>query len=255
MDLCTFYMVSIKKIRSCRVYHSRLVGKRMKAHTIICIVLLAAACTLECATITVRLRAYPNAEKIVQKLKKPGKIAQYTVEGLVNHNMVTGIFATYAGFLEASNSYGYIVFERKHNQPVVYLLVTKHITPIVMFEQTIQHWKLIPEISAQFYKIERITDADTELTYWQVEQADIPKDNVIPLETIIIIAQPKHIYVPTGITLTDTGPNLLLPNVYTRKGIKIINNSLYILNLAHLFGQVHVTHDKKATYYALQPQE
>lgn len=209
------------------------------------------------ATLTLRIRSYPDAHRTVKKLKKAGNIAKQHLNGLgtANSSPIVGIFATYAGYLEASNVHGDIIFTRKHNQPKLNLLITPQITPVVMFEQTIQNWQLIPTVQAQLYTIERETDENTQLTYWNVQEKELPEDNTIPLETIIIIAKPKHMVMPTGITLTDTSTNLVLPHVYTRKGIDIVGNSLYILNLSHLFGQVHVMHDKKETRYALQPTD
>lgn len=206
------------------------------------------------ATITVQVRAYPDVH-FVKNLTKPDKLASHTLNRIGKNTHNAGIFGTYAGFLEASNPHGYIVFPRKHTNPSLKLLLTNRITPIIMFEQTIQHWQLIPNEDAQLYTIEKTTDPDTQLTYWNVTKAELPEDNVIPMETLIIVAQPQHIYVPTGITITDDGPNLILPPIYTRKDINAVDNSLYMLNMAHLFGQVHVTHEKKDLYYRQQPKE
>ncbi|HEV2916566.1 MAG TPA: hypothetical protein VGW78_02365 [Candidatus Babeliales bacterium] len=206
-----------------------------------------------CATITVPFRPYPHIRKTIYQLKKTGTISHIKLSSLVNPWQVAGIFATYAGYLESSDHFGYIIFPRKQVQPVLHVLIAHKIEPIVMFEQTISHWIIVNGSPAAMYRFERISDSDIGLTYWNVQQEQLPPDNAISLDTLIIIAHPDNIYIPLGITLTDAGPNLFLPTFYTRKNIKVTDNALYMLDLAHLFGQVHLAHIKKPMYYAIQP--
>lgn len=192
--------------------------------------------------ITFFLRPYPAEESTEQaqdtanKLEYPKKLARHHIEGIVERNPIAGIFSTYAGFIEASNVNGQILFPRKHTQPKVNLIITNKLTPIMMFSQTVHHWELEEIAPAAMYTIERKQDEETNQFYWDVQEAKVPKDYIIPLESIVIIAKPHYIYVPTGITLTDDSPNLVLPNIYVKRGINIIANSLYMLNLMHLFG-------------------
>lgn len=223
----------------------------MKIYTLIILSFVLIPCNLKSSTITLRIRSYPTTENIIKNLKKPGIIAHHTLQS-IHHGPITGIFATYAGYLEASNSDGFITFPRKNTVPKLNILITPQITPIVMFEQTIQNWQIIPGIPARWYSIERVTDTETSLLYWQIQEAPTPSDLFIPLDTIVIIAEPQNIYFPVGITLTDGGPNLVLPSIYTRPELHIIENSLYILQLAHFFRPAQVLHVKKELYYAEQ---
>ena len=166
-----------------------------------------------------------------------------------------GIFVTYAGFLETSDANGYVLFPRKHTEAKIYVLITKQITPTVMFEQTVQHWTASGHMPKKMYLFEQKTDPETQLIYWNVSPASLPEDFVIPLDTIIIITDPSYVTVPEGVTLTHEGQNLLLPTIYVRKEIPIIENSLYILQLAHLFRPSQIIHTQKETYHALQLHE
>jgi hypothetical protein len=224
----------------------------MRVRIFIGICCLSIANSLFCPIITLTIRSYPNMHKTIRRLKKAGGADHMKLSHMVNPSQTAGIFATYAGFLEASDHFGQIIFPRKQTNAELYMLITNHITPTIMFQQTVAHWERAPNTPAHMYKYTRISDPETNLVYWKVEEAPLSESLLIPIETLVVMAHPKNIFVPIGITLTDGGTNLLLPPIYARKGIDIINNSLSVLNLAHLFGQVHLAHTKKASYYASQ---
>ena len=199
--------------------------------------------------ISLFIRPYPQAHITAQKIKKTGKIARHTIEGIADYQIPAGIFSTYAGYLNISDLDGQIVFPRKHTKPIIQLIITTRITPILMFEKTIHHWELVPGVPAQMYTFKRTFDEETKTFYWEVEPTKLPEDNIIPLSALIIFAKPRYFYIPTGITITDDSPNLILPTIYARKGIKITNNALYVFNLSHFFGQVYYRYKKQPKLY------
>ncbi len=205
--------------------------------------------TLASPVITFFMRPYPNAEKMIKKMKKPGKIARYTIERLADYSLSAGIFSTYGGFIQISNSNGQTTFPYKHQDPMVYLIITQKITPITMLDLMIDHWELVAGTPAAIYTIERKEDKETKTFYWDIKESQLPEDNKLPLKSLVIIAKPKNIFVPTGIALTQDNPNLLLPDIYVRKGIKITHNALYILNLRHFFGQLRNSYKKEETRF------
>ena len=72
-----------------------------------------------------------------------------------------------------------------------------------------------------------------------MKQVQLPDDSQItPLNSIVIIAKPKHVYVAQGVTLAQESANLILPTMYIKKGISINRNALYMLNLAPFFRPV-----------------
>jgi hypothetical protein len=211
--------------------------------------------------ITMFLEPYPllpetsDAQLFVNKLKKPGKIAKMQLKTVNSSPDIKGIFATYGGFLDMSNYNGQISFPKKHITPMVYILITEKITPVMMAGSTIHHWEIEQNTDAKMYKAERLHDESEETYYWLVQEVPLPKDNRIPLESITILAKPKNIFVPEGVTLTQDTPNLIVPSIFVKKGIKINTNALYILNLRQFFGQLYPIYKKEPTSYLSQIRE
>ncbi len=203
--------------------------------------------------ITFFFRNYPDAQlaqQTMNKLRRPDGIAKQQLHNLMNHNRVSGIFATYFGFLNTSNQTGQIIFPRKQSKATFQIIVTNKITPIMMFQSTVSHWELEPGTPAEFYTVELKEDENTKLSFWQTKKAPLPQNNYIPPETsIIIIAKPKNVYVPTGIRLTHPSANLILPDINIKKGVNSIRNALYILNLSFLFQPIDLLYKKEKTKY------
>ncbi len=188
-------------------------------------------------------------KKMGNKLEKLGKIAKYTHEGLAHGTIIAGIFSTYAGYITTSDINGQTAFPRKQEQKTINMLVTNQITPIVMVGNTLAHWKLEEGTPARMYSLALKQDEKTNLHFWQTQKVDLPKEDIIPLDTIIILAKPKNIYLPEGATLSAESPNLVLPNVYVKKGVKIAKNALYIMNIMRYFGPVNYLYQQKPTNY------
>src|SRR5579862_4552201 len=175
--------------------------------------------------ITLFLSPYPvtseneTGQTMSDTLKNPGKIAHHSLHGVLQKNIISGIFATYGGYLTTSDNNGMLSFPRKHENPTINILITQQITPSVMTENTLHHWELEAGVPAKMYTATRQQDTVADLFYWDVQEAPLPEDNRIPLDAIIIFAKPKHIYVPIGITPTKNKPNLILPDIFVKKGI------------------------------------
>lgn len=186
----------------------------------------------------------PEAEKAMNKLKKPGHISKLGVKHLGTNPITKGIFSTYAGYLGMSNHDGQTTFLRKHIKPVIYLLITNKITPMMMAGKTIHHWTIEEKTAAKMYKMEQLHDEAEELFYWLTEEVPLPENGIVPNESITILAKPQNVFVPEGITLAEDSPNLILPTIYIKKGIKTNTNALYILNLRQFFGPLHTAYKK-----------
>lgn len=206
--------------------------------------------------ITMFMVPYPMdnaaAQKAAAKLRKPGKIAQRKLEGSFQVNSVAGIYSTYAGFIEVSNAIGQTTFPRKHTKPYIYMLVTPRITPIIMFEQTVNHWELDKQTPAAMYSYERTYDKETDLMFWEAKKEALPENNQVPLESIVIFAKPEYVHIPLGITLTRESQNFILPDIFIKKGISYAKNAMFLLYLIHLFGPIHPNEVKSPTRYSSQ---
>ena len=171
------------------------------------------------------------AAKRAEKIKIPGKMQKYTLRAITKSHLTAGIFCTYGGYITTSDLNGQVIFPRKHSEPKVTIVVTRSITPIIMLENTVHHWEIANRDVTKMYEIERKYDAATRAYFWDTKEVKIPTDNIISEDSIVIIAYPKHIYIPSGITPTIKDPQLLLPNIYIKNNIEKLTNSLYIFNI------------------------
>jgi len=179
------------------------------------------------------------ADKKSKKLQQPGKIAKYTLRSILKTNTASGIFCTYKGQLAISNSNGQVNFVRRQEEPNLQLLITPRIEPFLKKQQIIDHWELERNVPAELYSISLMKDKDTEISFWNIEKVDPIPDKTIDLDTIIIFAEPSHIFVPEGISIVRRSPQLILPDIYVKKNIDKLSTSLYVLNLKRFFQQIH----------------
>lgn len=209
--------------------------------------------------ITIFFRDYPAAQTEDDAaysshhiFGSPKKFARTQLEGTVCRNLKAGIWGSYAGFLELSNADGQLTFPRKHGEPMVLLIITQRITPIIMFEQTVHHWELMPSVPHAIYRYERLQDDETGRYYWNVTQVPSLPNPTIPSDAVILLAKPEHLYIPTGITLTHESPSLILPSIYVKRGFNLASNTLYLLNINHLFNHARMKEKEEATRLTTQ---
>jgi len=205
--------------------------------------------------ITLFIRPYPGdqafAQEMANRLQNGKKFAKRQLYCIANQCAQAGVIATYAGYLRVSNSSGQIIFPRKHEQPLIYLIVTDKLVPITMIANTVHHLQFDPSADVALYKVEQKYDEQINQYYWDVTTIKKTSD-IVPLEALVIISKPKNVIVPTGVTLTTESPNLILPDIYIKKDVNPINNALYMLNLAHLFSQASVKYKQEAKRYLQQ---
>jgi hypothetical protein len=210
------------------------------------------------AQITFFFRPYPefaftdeDTAKTCKKCANPDYSSRQVIKGLIDQNLVSGIYATYGGFIASSSADGQIAFPRKHEAPLVHLVETTRITPITMNSTTIAHWQLEDKVPATLYKVERQQDDATGIYFWDVTKEEIPNNKQLPLTSILIFAKPDNLYIPTGITVTDDTPNLHLPDIYVKPEINKVSNAFYVLYLRHFFGPVKNALKKEKKQYAI----
>lgn len=186
------------------------------------------------------------------RFKKIGKIAKEHTKGLMQGYPLSGIFSSYAGYLQASNSFGQIIFPRRHASSTLTLLITPSITPLMMFGNTIHHWELEPGVAAQLYTMTRHENTQQNLFFWTVEKGTLPANNIIPAQTIILFTKPSSISIPLGATKTDASPNLMLPDIFIKKGAVNSETTFFILNLRHFFAPINQLYKKEPTRFSSQ---
>lgn len=198
--------------------------------------------------VSLAFRPYPViAQNAQQHLDHSLNVGNHLQAFQKESKFVSGIFTTYAGYISVSDYNGRIIFPRLQQSSRLYLIVTPEITPIMMIGNTIHHWELNKGEPVKIILAEQKEDHETGLLYWDLQEAPIPVDNVIPLASITILARPENIYIPLGATVTNPSPHLLLPDIYVKPGINKIAEALYMLNLNLFFGTLSIQYklDKK----------
>ncbi len=200
------------------------------------------------SVITLFLQPYPevkiNMDKAEidhysRKLKQPGYLLKKVLPKAHKPTGIRGIMCMYLGYIDVSNYDGKITFPRKQQKPELYILITKKIKPVFMVApDTINNWMIDEETVSQMYKLSLKHDKETELFYIDAKKTELPKNYMIPLNTIIIIANPKNIVIPEGATITSYSANLILPNVYIKKYFNYPYNALYTLSIKQYFGSM-----------------
>ena len=198
-----------------------------------------------------------DASTLERKIKTKGTTGYTKFNHLINSSPVSGFFATYAGMLTLSDNTGTMLFPRRHTQSTVYIGITEDIIPIMRVENTVHHWEFIHGKSVLFYKLEEKIDKEQNSLVWDIKEAKIPDNYIIPAEAIIIFGNPAFFYFDTEKKYTAyTKPNIFLPPLMIRKGTSAIKSSLHLLSIRHFFGplQTVVKQEPKAYRTIVQPQ-
>jgi len=152
-----------------------------------------------------------------------------------------GIYASYAGTITHSNADGQILFERKSSEPQLMMIITDSIKPVPinpLKPKTLLGFTLDSHSPSQQYLFKRQQDPETELYEWHVTSVPVDRTERIPYDTIIIYAEPQHIIVPLGSTLTTANENLVLPDLYVTEGYSSPINAIRMLKIRHYFEPV-----------------
>jgi len=197
-------------------------------------------------TVTFFIRPWPSLvqssnetpEYILKKMREPGKIARKILKLIIKTKIQPGIFATYGGYMASTDTNGQVTFPLMQEKPLLNLIITNHIKPTLMTQNTVHHWEIGLTAQAAMYTVEKKQDEISRLYFWNVQKKQLPKNKRIPMNTIVVMAKPKNMYVPTGIAIANENPQLILPDIYAKKGVNILPNALYALPIRHFFNHV-----------------
>lgn len=193
------------------------------------------------------VRSYPSIGHAVPVSKvmtmhNTKKAATEVLEANIASVPVPGVYATYAGFLTASTPFGgEIRFPRKQQAVSLDIIVTPRVEAVLMAGRTVHHWqrsvdaKSGQKLPLTAYHIERVKDKDTGIYYWETKRIPAPKNDVIPLRSLVIFVDPRVIYIPVGAKLADGNPQLILPDIYATKKLNPEVSAMSVLNIKHFF--------------------
>ncbi|HTM06350.1 MAG TPA: hypothetical protein VL201_03850 [Patescibacteria group bacterium] len=195
--------------------------------------------------------------RLEKKIKKSGSAGSANFNNLVKASRVSGFFATYAGMLTLSDKMGIITFPRRHIQSRVYIAITEEIVPIMRLENTVHHWEFIRGKPILFYKLEEKIDKEKNRLVWDIQEVEVPKNQIIPAEALVVFGDPAYFYFDVTVAYACyVKPNIFLPPLLLKKGTNAIKNSLHLLSIRHFFGplQSMVKQEAKAYRLLVQPQ-
>ena len=176
--------------------------------------------------------------KYSKQLKQPSFFYQSMADIVKFNTAIPGIMCLYGGNIAMSDKNGQITFTRNQQTPNVYFLVSTGVLPAyIIAPNTLHNWMIDRTQASELYFAEFKQDDQLELYYYNVSKVDLPKDNNIPLNTILLISDPKDVLIPTGATITDLSQNLILPTIYLKRNFCFLNNSLYTLAIKQYFRQ------------------
>lgn len=197
------------------------------------------------SVITFFLQPYPQAKikmdektqsRYSKKLKQPGYLLKKIVKKNRIETGVAGVMCLHLGYTNTSDHNGKVTFPRKQQKSTVNILITRGIKPVYMIApDTIHNWMLDTQEPAQMYELSLKRDQETGLYYINAKKAELPNDHTISLNTIVIIAHPKNVFIPEGATISHYGTNLILPPVYIKKNFNFTYNALYTLSIKQYF--------------------
>lgn len=156
---------------------------------------------------------------------------------------VPGVQVRYAGYTTASNNLGLIQLPRKQISNEINFLITKKETPIFQIGPSlVAGWQNGDAANSAFYTVSLHQDGTSDIYYFTTtksslaayNKAQLQKDakanestqqkeseqkndeNIIPLNTIIIFADPASVEIPEGDSYTKYTTHLILPDVYIK---------------------------------------
>lgn len=167
---------------------------------------------------------------------------------------VDGINATYFGFLNTTGYDGDLIFPRRHQEPTITLLVSTDVQPIFMASNTIAFWQLNQNAIYALYTIEKQQDQETQKWFWNITKATPPDKGRLPINTIVLFAEPTAIYVPEGITISDSNQQLVLPALYVKQTIQRPEGTMKALEQSPFFKRIAMDYKKEKTGIQAQAQ-
>lgn len=196
------------------------------------------------------------AEKIASlDSKTPGVVSQKIVKNALRSALrpnLSGVLAIYGGYMDISDSDGLISFPLRHITPKLYLAITPRIRLINIKGNTFAHREYLSDDQnpTVIYSFELKQD-EKKYTYWDVKEESIPQDKKINPITMVLITNPKNIYIQEGQHIATPNVQLILPDIYLTGRENNEQALLTALDMRRYFEPITVD-EKKAGDMVLQ---
>lgn len=158
------------------------------------------------------------------------------------------IMVNYAGYDSSSNYEGEVVLPRKTQDHQLFILITPLDQPQFGILNNLSHWQVPTDQPAHLYQLDLASD--NKKPVWQVKLIDLPGDRHVPLHTIVVLANPEVVQIPTGKFSTLPGEQLRLPDLYSSQSPTQTNNLFENLNHQPFFGKLITAYELTPYGYA-----
>ena len=121
----------------------------------------------------------------------------------------------------------------------------------------VHHWEIDKRAHSKLYSVERKQDKETKLYYWDVTEIPAPKGRGLALNFITILVKDlDDIFIPTGITVANDSPQLVLPPIYVDPDAELPRVDMMVLNIRPYFSVVSKVFkkDKSRVSYKITSQ-
>lgn len=208
--------------------------------------------------ITLFIRPLPSGYKQdksngVKKFTSPHDILDNVIHKQLNlNNLHSGIYASYAGFVDRSDQNGELRFPKKVTSDKLHLLITEDIKAVLVDpirRKTISGFVIDPNVESRYYLLSREKDPETDLTSWNIKEEKLMPGKKLPYDTITIFSNPNDIIVPLGNIVTTDSQNLVLPDIYVDKDLNSTLNALRFLKIRHFFAPIKTVYNFKPDIY------
>jgi hypothetical protein len=178
--------------------------------------------------------------------KTPGQLSKRLIKNEAKKSSIPkpgGFLALYAGYCDYSNPDGQISFPLRHTTSKLYLVITKKIKLDKLKGETLSHLEFEKEEPTQIYLFEKKKDKRKKF-FWKVSLAQKPQNNKISPLSVVLLTNPKNIYVPLAEFMSDATKHLILPNIYAVGNIDKNAMLLNTINIKRYFEPIDVQNEK-----------
>lgn len=185
----------------------------------------------------------------------PGQISKKLVKKALQSHIkphLSGLMAIYGGYADISNHQGLISFPLRHITPKLYLAITPTINLVKIKGNTFSHQEFVTQDqnSIALYSFELKKD-EKQNSYWDVKEEKIPENKKINPITMVILTNPKNLFVPCGTFFTSPNIQLVLPDIFVISRSSNEHALLQALDLSRYFEPIAIE-QKKVSDYAIQ---
>ncbi len=127
---------------------------------------------------------------------------------------VDGIFAYYRGLVVISDIQGLIMFPRLEQDRNLTVVIASDIEPMRFTSDRPSSFSVSRSIPSEWYMCSAVEDVNSGMLTWKAEKITPPQDMKIPINALIIIANPKVLFFSSDPLTVPFSENFMLPDLF-----------------------------------------